>query len=435
MIEFSNDIPRFFTAIAEVIACIIYMQPLKKRYTGLKHYTVVGLGAIVIVLIQLVSGELPIVLWIPGMLIAMLAMFLYIRSVCNLSIYDAGFIFVRAFILAELTASIEWQFYFFLIYKGTPHSWWFAMLVMIFVYGSIFTLVYLIDARKVKSDRSLGVGLKELINALIIGIATFSISNMNFIVDSPFVVKKVEGNIMYIRTLIDLCGYLIIFAWNEQRREMYLTRELNAINDIFNKHYNQYQVSKESMDIINRKYHDLKHQITLLRAEKNPDKVDEYLEDIDYAMKVYDSLYDTGNTVVDTILTAKNLQCNQHHIKLTCVVDGEALNFIHTMDICSIFGNALDNGVESVQKIHDKEKRIINVAVFMKNNFLMMRFENYYEHELTFVDGLPVTTKSDKVYHGYGIKSIAKTIEKYEGNLTINTDNNWFKMNILIPIL
>lgn len=191
---------------------------------------------------------------------------------------------------------------------------------------------------------------------------------------------------------------------------------------------------KESVDIINRKYHDLKYQIAIIRAEKDPIKKDEYLKEFDYAVGIYGSQYDTGNAVLDTILTGKSLYCKNHDIKLSCIVDGELLDFMQVLDICSIFGNALDNCIESTEKIADKDKRIIRVAVFTKNSFLMMRFQNYYEQNLVFSGGLPETTKKDSNYHGFGIKSIRKTIEKYDGNLTINTENNWFVMKVLIPL-
>jgi len=71
--------------------------------------------------------------------------------------------------------------------------------------------------------------------------------------------------------------------------------------------------------------------------------------------------------------------------------------------------------------------------VFDQNDFIMLRFENYYEEDLKFEDGLPKTTKSNSDYHGYGIKSIKATAEKYGGNMTINTSNNWFVIRILLP--
>lgn len=428
------EIPRLFTSIAEAVACLIYILPLKKRHTGIKHYLYLIGGPIALIIIQLISGELPLILWIPGMMTAMGVMYLYIWSVCDISAYDAGFLFVRAFILAEFAAALEWQLYYYILYIGVPHSWMLSVLIMIPVYTGIFLLAYWLDARKVLKDRRLGVTLKELIYALVIGLATFLINNINFVMDNPFTENTVRANLLYIRTLVDFSGLLILFAANEQRREMYLNHELNAINDILYKHYDQYQASKENIELVNRKYHDLKHQISLIRGEQDPVKKDEYLDEISQSIKAYESRYDTGNKVVDTILTGKSLYCHDNDISLSCVVNGNLLNFMYAMDLCSIFGNAIDNSIESVKKIDDIEKRIIRVAVFSKNGFLLMRFENYFEDELVFLDGLPVTTKSDSLYHGYGIKSIKKTIEAYNGNLTIATEKNWFVIKILIPI-
>lgn len=389
---------------------------------------------IALILVQLISGELPLVFWIPGMLAAMTVMFLFIWCVSDLKASDSGFLFIRAFILAEFAASAGWQLYYYILYKGVPHQWVLSLIIMMPVYALIFISAYFIDGRKVFKDRRTGVTQKELTNAMIIGIATFLINNMNFVLENPFTESSVRANLLYIRTLVDFSGLLMLFASNEQRKEIYLNHELNAINDILYKHYDQYQASKENLEMFNRKYHDFKHQIALIRSEKDPIKKDAFLEEISHSIKVYESRYETGNTVLDTILTGKSIQCYDNDITLSCVVNGGLLDFMYVMDICSVFGNAIDNSMESVLKIADTEKRIIRVAVFSKNGFLMMRFENYYEDKLVFEDGVPITTKSDRFYHGYGIKSIKKTIERYNGNVSIATENNWFVMKILIPI-
>jgi sensor histidine kinase regulating citrate/malate metabolism len=116
------------------------------------------------------------------------------------------------------------------------------------------------------------------------------------------------------------------------------------------------------------------------------------------------------------------------------VADGSLLDFMDTMDICSIFGNALDNAIESQLKIPDKEKRLIHVTVTKKKSFLIIRFENYFEGDLSYKEGLLTTTKKEKQFHGYGIKSIRHTVEKYEGAVDIETDHNWFNLRILIPL-
>ena len=86
MVDQYLEIPRLFTSIAESLACLIYIMPLKKRYTGFKHYLFLLLGPIVLTMVQLISGELPLIYWVPGMLTAMAVMFIYIWLVCDLSL-------------------------------------------------------------------------------------------------------------------------------------------------------------------------------------------------------------------------------------------------------------------------------------------------------------------------------------------------------------
>jgi sensor histidine kinase regulating citrate/malate metabolism len=103
------------------------------------------------------------------------------------------------------------------------------------------------------------------------------------------------------------------------------------------------------------------------------------------------------------------------------------------MDICSIFGNALDNAVEGVLTAEDQEKRLIRVTLYSKNKFILICFENYFEGTVKIENGLPATTKNDRGSHGFGLKSIHYTVEKHGGSMTVNTEENWFIVRILLP--
>lgn len=63
-----------------------------------------------------------------------------------------------------------------------------------------------------------------------------------------------------------------------------------------------------------------------------------------------------------------------------------------------------------------------------------MSFDNIIEQEVQIVDGLPITTKREKEIHGYGLKSVRYTVEKYGGHMTIHVNENWFQLKILIPM-
>lgn len=114
-------------------------------------------------------------------------------------------------------------------------------------------------------------------------------------------------------------------------------------------------------------------------------------------------------------------------------LEWQLLDFMNPMDLSALFGNALDNAIESVSKIQDPEKRLIHVSVVRQKNFLRIRVENCYEGDIHFRHGVPVTTK-DESYHGFGLKSMKQTVEKYNGSLTIHAKDGWFELRILFPI-
>ena len=168
--------------------------------------------------------------------------------------------------------------------------------------------------------------------------------------------------------------------------------------------------------------------------EQDGEKRESYLQEMERMVKNFNADIVTGNGVLDTILTRKNAYCVQNNINFTCLVDGKLLSFLETLDICSIFGNALDNAIESVKKNPGPDKRLIRLKAFNQNSFLIISLENYCEEKIDLREGLPETTKEDKGNHGYGLKSIKYTVEKYGGTMTLHAENNWFIMRILIPL-
>ena len=134
---------------------------------------------------------------------------------------------------------------------------------------------------------------------------------------------------------------------------------------------------------------------------------------------------------LDTILTARSLQCQREGIVLTCTADGSALDFMNAMDISILFGNALDNAIESVSIIPEQEKRLIHLTVSRQKSFVRIHMENCYEGELKMVGGMPVTRKQDTDFHGFGLKSIGTIVDKYGGSMTVRAENGWFELRVL----
>jgi hypothetical protein len=431
--EVIPDIPRLYTALAEWAACLVYTADNKKRVHNMHLILELVLALAIQLIWHSIAGKLPVVFWIPGMFLAVTLMYLFIFVCGEMTPLQAGYRCIRAFILAEFAASFLWQLCFY-IARNTGYKYlWLDYVLLILIYTLVFGWVYVLERRYTTRDAHISIHWHELYPALIIGVTIFALSNLSFVhVDTPFSSRFVS-EIFNIRTLVDFCGIAILYAYHVQISELYLKFELDAIQHIFQSQYEQYKISRDSIELINRKYHDLKHQIAVLRSENNEEKRLSYLNDMENEIKQHEALNKTGNIVLDTVLTGKSLYCVKHGIYMTCVADGALLSFLDVMDLCTIFGNALDNAIESVMCITEQEKRLIHIAVFSRNGMIMLRFENYYEGAVLFKGGLPVTTKKDAAFHGYGLKSIRYSAEKYGGCVTITTTNNWFELNVLFP--
>lgn len=207
--------------------------------------------------------------------------------------------------------------------------------------------------------------------------------------------------------------------------------EFSMLQKIWLEEQKQYKLVKENIEAINIKCHDLKHQIRHLRETNQVDA--KYLDELEKSISIYNSAVRTGNETLDVILTDKRLHCTTNGIQFTCIAEGAKMGFMEAMDIFSLFGNALDNAIECTEKL-PPEKRFIHLSVRATNQLLLIHIENPFEGRLEMLDGIPVTTKNDKDYHGYGMRSMKHIVKKYGGDLSVSTDGMLFQLNIMIPI-
>lgn len=214
-----------------------------------------------------------------------------------------------------------------------------------------------------------------------------------------------------------------------------IRQELMTLSLLWQQNKAKYSLAKENIDLINRKCHDLKHQMRALKNMEESEARTQYVSELEHSLQIYDAIVKTGNEALDTILTEKSLYCEANRILVNCVADGEKLDFINPVDLYAIFGNAMDNAIESIQSVSDSGPRVIDVLVYVKQQFLAISITNPIDGALLkFEDGLPVTTKEKNGYHGFGLKSIRHTVEKYGGFVTVEVKGGSFSLRILFPL-
>lgn len=301
-------------------------------------------------------------------------------------------------------------------------------LVVLVGYGVAFTLCYCTIAKWMPIGRKRRLGPRQMSLTILL----FAIINMLAFHEKieGAAVMAYEWGYYYLTQMICI---VILYLESELFKKSQLKQEKELLDFLYKTQQEQYKVSKENIALINQKCHDLKHQI---RALRNVDKeeLDRYLGEIEGSIGIYEAIVKTGNDVLDTILTEKSLYCQKQGIQVTSVADGSQMGFIDTVDLYGILGNALDNAIEAVEKFEEKEKRQIDVMVYRQHNFLVMNIINPMPEALVYEEGIPLTTKSDHGFHGFGLRSMKQILKKYDGFLRISEEDGCFSLKMLIPI-
>lgn len=436
-----QDTPRLFTAFAEWLAVFVYLNIYKRRLHEKSFVCACSIFLFALIAFQFLAGCLSIWFWIPTMIGAVAIMYFELFTILNISAFDCGVLTTHAFVLAEFAASLYRQLYVWFVYISGIDTVLASSIFMIIVYFVVFTIYYKVERGNIPANRDLEVTKPELVSVLATGIGAFIMSNISFVWSStPF---SASDSMLYVRTLVDFGGMLMLMTQMGRRNEQIIKTESDAINQLFHRQYEQYKLAIDNSEALRKEMHDMKHYLAALKDEEDPKKRAEVLADMEQSIAIQESFMNTGNRVLDVILTMKSLQCEKKAITLNAMVDGETLSGIHVKDICSLFGNILDNAIEATQQVEEADKRLISLSVRKKNQFIIVECENFSggaiageqaasEAKNISSDNLPKTTKTDTVHHGFGLKSIAKVAEKYGGAMNISCENGWFKVKVLL---
>ncbi|MCB6286254.1 ATP-binding protein [[Clostridium] scindens] len=229
-----------------------------------------------------------------------------------------------------------------------------------------------------------------------------------------------------------VCCLLVLVMEYYVLRENHMKKDQEVMEQLLQIANSQQKSSKEAIDIINVKCHDLKHQIKALERMPDTQNRSAYVKDIQQAISIYDAIFHTGCEPLDYVLREKCLISNEYHVAFSCMADGKLINYMNPVDIYALIGNALDNALECVMN-EPEEKRIISLHIRKNGDMVLIHMENHCSIEPQFQNGLPVTNKSDKTVHGFGVRSICYIAQKYDGDVRMKVQNQSFVLDIFLP--
>lgn len=226
---------------------------------------------------------------------------------------------------------------------------------------------------------------------------------------------------LFVLLLLAACG---VIAWQRkanQRNLQQLKLEMLESN-----YQSLLELYREKAVLL----HDEKNHMNMIRQWATMGDATKIL---DYVEEVYDDLQNSGSRIwsnhliLDLILNNKIQEAEEHHISLQIECDNCSGMNIKTTDLCSLFYNLLDNAIEANVDIEAPNERWITMNCKRKDELLVVTIENAMKYMPFIENGRLKTNKKDKNIHGFGVYSVEKILNKYDGHMEYEIEEKIFK--------
>ena len=335
------------------------------------------------------------------------------------------------------------------LYSTMGEDWYNTYYNLIYNIGTylikigIYVLCYFLIARTYKKYSKYII---KTLNIIIVGVIVYFVIN----VANVYIVQHITPRLWYwdgaqlqydgvvrgvlAATLIVFCiifDTLVVGGF----RVMEHRQETMIIKATLQSKVRQQEMMEKNINFINMKCHDLRKELRRLKANKG-NLTDEDFCLLEESLNFYDSSIKTGNINIDALIQDKLIYCNSLGIEFTALVDGDAFKEIDASDVYFLLVNIIDNAIEATENIEEKEHRVISLTASRKQGVLFIEETNYFKGDIKFNnDGSIKTTKANAKYHGYGTKSIAYIVKKYDGKVEYNVEDQIFKLKIAIQTI
>ncbi len=316
-----------------------------------------------------------------------------------------------------------------IIYTKQTLSRFLAILIVQALLVYLFSLIL-----KFSVKNTIALDYKEwLLVFSVFGISFIAIALIHFTQQNNAMSEQSIG-ILLISELgiivINIVCFYMTLAMSKGKRaaeELMLAKQ----QDAYEKQYAQ--AVRHQYEEIRRIRHDIKQSYTVIESLISDGKYDEakeYILSDKQAIESTEVLIDVGNDYINALLNAKLTAAKTMGIEVICGVVKD-ISGVKSTDLCNLLGNLLDNALEAVKKC-ENNNRLIEVNMYKSNNSLIVTVSNTFYDTTNALNHISrgISTKSDSLNHGFGIKSVKRIADKYNGTVNYFEDDGMISCQV-----
>lgn len=285
------------------------------------------------------------------------------------------------------------------------------------LFMTVFILIHLLKGRRKYTERN----DRSTLFLVVIPITSVFLMHTFIGISDSCPLSPANLRMITLSALLLLATNLLVFGINQYNQkknleftemQLLLQKEANAAE-----YYEILSAQHENQSIL---IHDIKkhlQSIDLLSEKNECDKIRSYIRHLMLSSDLKETAPLCGNEMLNAILCRYKRQCDSRHVSFHADIRKGSIDFIADNDLTSLFCNLLDNALEAACGIPDAFIEI-GTGKNGKTPFTVITVRNSSrKNPFSGPDKSLVTDKPDKRRHGFGVKSIQKTVAKYNGNM------------------
>ncbi len=376
-------------------------------------------------------------------LLVVIPYFLFSNVIINLIVTFAGFIIISLFFestagkkvfysIIGLAISVAIDFIVGYIMKDNPGDMAYdfymsSISVLLFLFSALVLALFRYKHDEVISFKHLSL----LVIVLVVGIGSMILLERDYSLS--------RQGMVYVGSTYLITDFLIFYIYGALAVKLQKEEEIRQLIEQNRIYEFQIQSGIESDKRVKSLRHDMKNHLALIYHFA---EIDDNVSLKKYINKMEEELIDatpyssTGVSGIDGILNYKISQARNLGIDLSSKVTVPEDIVLSTYDMNIILGNLIDNAIEASARCVENGKAIdpIELSIKYDKSCLLIHITNsYIGNEKSGPDFL-TSSKKDADNHGIGLNNVKRTLEKYNGDLCIQLENDKFNVKISMII-
>ena len=212
----------------------------------------------------------------------------------------------------------------------------------------------------------------------------------------------------------------IYTKYDEYKNEIKFLKEKEKMQ------YKYYDMVSKREEIVKKISHDIKNNLEIMSKLKDEKERISIAEDINDSLDKYSLIKYSSQDLLNVILNIKVKAAREKNLNIEIDVKTN-LSFMDSIDVSNLITNILDNAINGAENSEDKN---ITFIIKKKMNYIIVECSNNYSGEVKF-NSKNELISSKNGDHGYGTKIIKNVVNKYNGILNYEINDNKFIITIM----